>query len=555
MSRRARRLVAVAATTVGLVAAPLAWGHSVLIGTEPANDAVVDGSPARVLLRFNEGVETSLGSIQVFDGSGERVDAEAISRPSAKEVAVAIDGELERGTYTVAWRAISADSDPINGAFVFHVQEPGPQPAGIAAQVLRGTPLLVSVVYAGGRFVTFVFLLLCAGGIASLVYALRTADDRLRRRLYGLLAVFAGALAVAALLAIPFQGAAAGGTGLGEAFRWDVVSSVVETRYGTVSIIQVGLALALLAVALALRRATGRARRAGNVVAAVLAAALVVTPPFAGHASVEGPVAITADVAHVFAAATWVGGLAFVVIALVLALEERWPLATRSVPRFSTMAVVSVAVLLVAGTINGYMQIRAWRGLWETQYGLLLLAKIALVVPLLGLGAFNNRYVVPALRAGVAQARERRRFLQAAGVELVIMASIIGVTAVLVNAPPAKSEIEMDGPTTAVVNFGEVEAHVAVEPGTAGRNVIHLMFEQSNGEMVMLEEVTVSATLASKGIGPLDFEGERMGHQGEWRVEGVDLTIPGDWQLRIEARRGEFELLTETTSIPIREEP
>ena len=554
MSRRTRRLVAVAAVTAGLVAAPLAWGHSVLIATEPANDAVVDEPPERVLLRFNEGVEASLGSIQVFDGSGERVDAETISRPSSREIVVAIDDELQRGTYTVAWRAISADSDPISGAFVFHVQEPGPQPAGIAAQVLRDTPLLVSVFFTGGRFFQFVFLLLCAGGVASLVYALRSADERLHRRLHGLLAVCAGALAVFALLALPFQGAAAGGVGLGEAFRWDVVSAVADTRYGTVVLIQTVLALALLAVALSLRGATGRPRNAGHAAAALLAAGLVVTPPFAGHASVEGPLAIAADVAHVFAAATWVGGLAFVVVALVLALEERWPLATRSVPRFSTMAVVAVAVLLVAGTINGYLQIRAWRGLWETQYGLLLLAKVALVLPLLALGAFNNRYAVPRLRAGVAQPRERRRFLQTAGAELLVMVAIVGVTAVLVNAPPAKSEIDMHAPATAVVSFGEVEAHVSVEPGTVGRNTIHLMFERSDGEMVMLEEVKVSATLASRGIGPIQLEAEEMGHGGEWRVEQADLAIPGDWQLRIEARLGEFDLLTETTSVPIRED-
>jgi copper transport protein len=283
----------------------------------------------------------------------------------------------------------------------------------------------------------------------------------------------------------------------------------------------------------------------------VLAAGLVLTPSFAGHASVEGPVAIAADVTHVLAAATWVGGLAFVVIALFLALEERWPLATRSVPRFSTMAVVSVGLLLIAGAINGYMQVGTWRGLWETEYGLLLLAKIALVLPLLALGAFNNRYAVPRLRAGVAQPAERRRFLQAAGVELTIMVSIIGVTAVLVNAPPAKGELEMHAPTAMAFDLAGMEAHVSVEPAEVGRNTIHLELPHEEREF---EEVTVAASLASRGIGPLTFEAKPVDHPGEWRVEGADFGIAGDWQLRIEARRGEFDLLTGTVSIRIREE-
>ena len=555
--RDARRspLGALAAALIALVAAPAAWGHSVLVATEPANDATVAESPDRVLLRYDEPVESALGSIQVFDGSGRRVDGEEITRPSGREVAVAIHDVLERGTYTVAWRVISADSDPIRGAFVFHVGEPGPQPTGIAAEVLEGTPFVVSALYTTGRFFEFLLLLLCAGGIASLVYALRSADERLHRRLYGLLAIFAGSLAAVSLVALPLQGAAAGGTELTEAFRWDVVSSVVETRYGKVALVRAGLALALFAVALLLRRRAGRARETGQVAAALLAAGLVATPAFAGHASVGGALNMIADVAHVVAAATWVGGLAFVVVALVLALEERWPLATRSVPRFSTMALVSVAVLLMAGTANGYLQVRTWRGLWETEYGLLLLAKIALVLPLLALGAYNNRYAVPRLRAGVAQPAERRRFLQAAGVELAIMVAIVGVTAVLVNAPPAKSEVDMHGPATAAVDFGEVQAHVSVEPGTVGANTIHVAFGHTeHGDAADFEEVNVAASLASRDIGPLRFEARAAGHAGEWRVTGADFAIPGEWELRIEARRGEFDLLTQTVSIPIREE-
>jgi copper transport protein len=556
--RRSRRrwisgLAVIAAT---LVAAPAASAHAVLVATEPARDAVAEESPSRVLLRFNEPVEGALGSVRVFAANGDRVDDDQVEKPRAEEIAVGIDDDLERGTYTVAWRVISADSDPISGAFVFHVQEPGPQPRGIAAQVLDDTPVLTSAVYTGGRFFEFAFLLLCAGGIASLVYALRSADERVHRRLDGILAVCAGALAVLALLGIPLQGAAAAASGLGDAFTWDVVSSVAETRYGKVELVRAGLALGLFAVALVLRRATGRARETWNAAAVLLAAGLVMTPSFGGHASVAGNLALVADVLHVVAAAAWVGGLAFVVAALVFALDERWPLATRSVPRFSTMAVAAVALLLVAGTINGYLQVRSWRGLWETEYGLLLLAKVALVLPLLGLGAYNNRYAVPRLRAGVAQPRERRRFLQTAGVELAIMVAVVGVTAVLVNAAPAKDEVMAHGgETTAEVDLGgELQAHVRVEPGTVGPNEIHVEFGAGHAETdrPAFDEVAVSATLPSQDVGPLRFVTEEEGHAG-YVVREADFGLAGEWRLRVEARRGEFELLTGETPISITE--
>ena len=560
----------VVAASVAAVLAPSAFAHSVLLGTEPANDAVLQESPDRVELRFNEPVEMSLGGIRVFDSEGERVDADRVSPNDARRVGVDIEGELERGTYTVAWRAISADSDPISGAFVFHVQERGVQPGGISVESLTGTSTTVDVFFTGGRFFDFALLLLSLGGAAVLVIALPTAPWHVRRRLYGVLAGLATALALVALLNIFFQGAAAGGLGILDAFRWNVFTNVLETRYGEMMLVQAALAATLALTAMALRHSESRDRRALTALTLVLGAGMALTPSFSGHASTAGKLAVTSDIAHVIAAALWTGGLGFLVLALVLAREDRWPLATRAVPRFSNMAVVSVAALLIAGVINGYLQVRTWSNLWETRYGLLLLAKIALVVPLLALGAYNNRYAVPRLKAGIASVLERRRFLTAAGVELAIMVSIVAVTAVLVNAEPARTEAMMEegmameddamdagaGDDMAFesdVDLGAMMAHVVVEPAMPGENSIHLTFEHADAEQ--LTEVSFAASLPSEDIGPLNFPAEPIqGQPGEYVADGASLSLPGEWELRIEALMGEFDLLTETITVPIGEE-
>jgi copper transport protein len=544
------RWVVIAALAVTLVPASPALAHSTLIDTEPRRDAIVEHSPDRVLLRFDEPVETALGSIRVFDGDGDRVDAEQTTKPRPEAVAVAIEGELERGTYTVAWRAISADSDPISGAWVFHVQEPGDQPSGIAAQVLEGTDFTVSAFYVGGRFLDFLLLLLCVGGIAALVLALGAAAASVRVRLLRVLAGLALALACVALLGIAFQGAAAGGIGIGQAFSWDVVSSVAETRFGRFSLARAAIALGIVVLALRALRAGGRLGPAQTAVAILLGLGLVITPGFSGHASVSGAVALVADAAHVQAAAVWVGGLAFVIAALVLAREERWPLAAASVPRFSTMAVASVAILVVAGTVNGYLQVRAWRGLWETEYGVLLLIKLGLVLPLLAFGAYNNRYAVPRLRAQIASALERRRFMRFASAELVIMAAVVGVTAGLVNAPPARTEIAMHEPQQQEVELGPFMAHVTVTPAMPGDNEIHLEFEGRRPD-----EVRVSASLPAEELGPLRYDAKPGMAANALVVKDAKLSLAGDWTLSIEARRGEFELFTNRISVPIEEEP
>jgi copper transport protein len=560
----------VVAAAVAAVLAPSAFAHSVLLGTEPANDAVLQESPSRVELRFNEPVEMSLGGIRVFDGQGERVDAEQVSPNNARRVGVDIEGELERGTYTVAWRAISADSDPISGAFVFHVQERGVQPGGISVESLTGNTTTVDVFFTAGRFFDFALLLLSLGGAAVLVICLPTAPWHVRRRLYGILAGLATALALVALLNIFFQGAAAGGLDILDAFRWDVFTTVLETRYGEMMLVQSALAATLALTAMALRHSESRDRRALSALTLALGAGMALTPSFSGHASTAGNLSLVSDIAHVVAAALWTGGLGFLVLALALAREERWLLATRSCPRFSNMAVVSVAALLIAGVINGYLQVRTWSNLWETRYGLLLMAKIALVVPLLALGAYNNRYAVPRLKAGIASVIERRRFLTAAGVELAIMVAVVAVTAVLVNAEPARTEAMMeegmameDGAMDAGagdhmafesdVDLGAMMAHVVVEPAMPGENSIHLTFEQADAER--LTKVSVAASLPSEEIGPLAFPAEPVqGQPGEYVAEGASLSLPGEWELRIEALMGEFDLLTETITVPIGEE-
>jgi copper transport protein len=335
-------------------------------------------------------------------------------------------------------------------------------------------------------------------------------------------------------------------------------------------LVQSALAVTLALTAMALRHSEGRDRRALVGLTLALGAGMALTPSFSGHASTAGKLALVSDVAHVIAASLWTGGLGFLVLALVLAREDRWPLATRAVPRFSNLAVVSVAALLIAGVINGYLQVRTWSALWETRYGLLLLGKIALVIPLLALGAYNNRYAVPRLKAGIASVLERRRFLTAAGIELAIMVAIVAVTAVLVNAEPARTEAMMeegmameDGAMDAGtddhmafesdVDLGAMMAHVVVEPAMPGENSIHLTFDHADAEQ--LTEVGVSASLPSQEIGPLEFAAEPVqGQPGEYVAEGASLSLPGEWELRIEALMGEFDLLTGNITVPIGEE-
>jgi len=552
-----------AAIAVAAVLSPSAFAHSVLIATQPGNDVVVQQSPKQVVLEFNEPVETSLGSLRVFDGQGRQVDEGEVTQPDASEVAVAIDEELAPGTYTVAWRVVSADSDPISGAFVFHVLERGVGAANVSIDALTGTSQAVDILFTAGRFFDLALLLLVVGGSAILIVALPSAKWPLKRRLYGILSALASSLALVALANILLQGATAGGLTLLEALSWDLFSRVLRTDYGEVLLIQSALAATLALTALALRHSEGADRRPLATLTLALGAGLSLTPSFSGHARSLGGLGLLSDILHVVSAALWTGGLGFLVLALLLAEADRWPLATRAVPRFSNLAIGSVLALLVAGTVSAYLQLRTWSALWDNQYGLLVLAKIVLVVPLLALAAYNNRYAVPRLKAGIASVLERRRFLRTAGAELLIMVAIVAITAVLINTSPARIEAaeargHLGSPPTGSgtsfagsVDLGDLKAAVIVVPAAPGDNVIHVTL-LPRGAAEKVTELTVKASLPSRQIGPLEYTAEsHPGAPGAYIVENASLPIAGDWELRIEALVGEFDLLTETITVPI----
>jgi len=421
-----------AAALVALVAPAAAAAHAELIATTPSDGAVVREAPRAVVLRFSEPLESSFATVEVHDPFGRRVDDRQLTRVDPRTLKAPISRSLSRGTYRVDWHVVSEDSHPIGGSFLFSVG--APSAGGPVATAGVGPPDYVNPLFGFVRFLDFALLLLVAGGAVVVAWPLAAAPPLLRSRLLTLLAAWAGTLIVVALAGIVLQGAKAGGYGLGDALGWNSISAVLDTRFGRAWSFQAAAAALALLLALAART------RPGLLPAFVAAGgALVMAPSLSGHAGSGSRLAAVADLAHLAAAAVWTGGLAVVFVALLTAGAARWELAATAVPRFSRLAVASVAVLITAGVVNAYEELDSWSELWETTYGRLLLVKLALVVPLLALGAYNNRYSVPRLRSAAASPGERRRFLRSAAGELALVVGIVAVTAALVSEPPGRS--------------------------------------------------------------------------------------------------------------------
>jgi copper transport protein len=547
----------VVAACVATMASPSpALAHATLESSTPSNGEVLSRAPRQVVLRFDEPVESAFGSVRVYDESARRVDEGRTTRPEANAVAVGLPSDLPRGTYTVAWRVVSSDSHPVSGAFVFHIGRPGAGAGGVVGQVLEEQAASEAVDLAFGivRFLNLALILLCLGGPIALGLVLAGEQRPNRRPLWAALGVVGSLLALVSLAGIGLEGAQASGLGLGAAIRSSLIEDVLDTRFGQVWLLRAVLAvLVALLAAIAVWWARPVERRLAWV-ACALGALIALTPALSGHARVEGGIAVVTDWVHVLAASAWAGGLAFLLLALWWARGVRWETASKAVPRFSKLAVASVGTLLLAGVVSGFLELRSWSGLWETTYGRLLLVKVSLVVPLLALGGFNNRFSVPKLRAGMASALERRRFLLATGTELALMVVIVGVTAALVAEPPAKTQLAAQGPVSVDGFVHPFQINVVVDPALTGANEIHIyLLNHLTGQPAKVAEVRVAASLPAAGIGPLRLRAVPAG-PGHVVIPSATFPLAGNWTLRLDIRRGEFDQRSTQVIVPIRED-
>jgi copper transport protein len=144
---------------------------------------------------------------------------------------------------------------------------------------------------------------------------------------------------------------------------------------------------------------------------------------------------------HLLFGSLWLGTL-FVVVVAGHALAIRGPLprdargstVAEMVNRFSTLALVSAACLVLTGITTAVLHLKYVAALWTTDYGRTFLVKLCVVLVVVALGAWNWRRVRPSL-GGEESARMIRR---TATSELAVAALVLAVTAVLVTLPVPK---------------------------------------------------------------------------------------------------------------------
>ena len=262
------------------------------------------------------------------------------------------------------------------------------------------------------------------GGLAFLLAVALPSriDSESLRALRRVASWFALALCIAQILSVATSSAILMG-GSGFSFR-DIV---------TADFFFMSTALGLSALALfLLLRATSRAALFACAPFALMVCAASVGMSHAAGRLDHRELLLVLTALHHAGTAAWIGAMPFLLIAL--RNETNQARAARYARRFSAMAITCVSLLVLGGVGMAIFYVGSWQGVYGTTYGVMMLAKIYLLLLILGMGAGNFFIVRQMEREPAPLLLRLRRFSE---VEIGLGFTAILAAASLTSQPPA----------------------------------------------------------------------------------------------------------------------
>jgi len=95
-----------------------ALGHTVLSSSVPAQDTLVASAPEALVLTFSTDVRIT--ALTLTDATAASYDLGSLPTSAQREFSIPVP-DLAAGYYTVAWRAVGADSHVVSGEINFSV--------------------------------------------------------------------------------------------------------------------------------------------------------------------------------------------------------------------------------------------------------------------------------------------------------------------------------------------------------------------------------------------------------------------------------------------------
>jgi len=513
-------LVAIAAHIVLTVPAN---AHATLVSSEPADGAVVQAAPSRMVLTFNEPVSPLVLRLVSPDATTMVLPATAEQESS---LAVSLPSQLREGTHVLSWRVVSLDGHPVGGTVVFSIGAPSAS-LGLAAQS-TADPFVSAVLWAF-KIVLYMGLFIGIGGsffLAWLAPGLKGGGRALIA-----VALVAGLVAIPVLVGL--QGADALALPLSSLASGTAWATGLGTSFGATAAFAM---FALFAGFLALKPQAPKIA-CGLSLSGVMAAGLALA--LSGHASSASPQWLMrpAVFVHVISLTFWIGAL--VPLGAIM-LKEPSPEA--ALARFSRAIPWALAMLVVSGAILAIVQVAEPNALMTTAYGRILCAKLCLVALLLVLAAWNRWRLTPTVMGGSSEARNK--LSRSIALEVAIAFVILGLVAAWRFTPPPRALAAASAkPAVVYIHTAAAMAEVTFEPGRAGIVSVRIAIMTSDSGRLDAREVSLTLENKAAGIEAITRPATKASG-GIWHVEKFPIPSGGRWSVQVDILINDFEKVT-----------
>lgn len=523
-----------------IIAAPMVYAHPFTEESWPNADENAEVGTTQVWVRYSEEVVLEFSSLKVYDGQGNQIDNRDTTHYINDHTLVVTTPPLADGIYTVSSKVLSAvDGHLVPDTFLFAVGS-----STIDVNLLpQEERELVFIPEAVTRFFSLAGQTILLGAIIGTALVWRTQDKRpISDQLnlidnthhnkfmlvigISLIAVFASTIMMLVVYTIRL-GSFSGDTLL--------------TPFGLTWVARMIIVGVLLAAWFAMER---RMNNRWYVVILTLTMGLLWTSSLIGHGAATGQMApIILDFIHGLVSAAWIGGLGYICFILYPSLlrakeEGREKMMVVLVPRFSTIFILGVGIVLITGPTLMWFLESDVGVITESLYGKLIITKIVLASIMVGLGGYLQLTVSGAVKRRQIQVFKKMR--QTLRVEFALGIVLLGVVAVLINGTLPSGEIEsdtmMDSDYFRTVKFTEnTKFEIELEPYTMGLNGIYVKTSNLDGSPVEGQSgINIKVSNPARNIFPLSMELEPS--VDEYAGEAV-FGFAGTWIVEVESQR------------------
>lgn len=546
-SRTLRRILG--ALSVLLIAISLAAAmfpldvaaHAELERSIPAQDAILAAPPENLQFWFTERISSdpTPPSVTVFDEDGNILETTSITvDPNDPRHMTAEVSGFVTGTYTITWTLQSSDDGhTLSGTYGFRI---GTGRAPGAATVSGEQPAAWAVLL---RWITFLGAGVAAAGLIWIAASALVDSDRQQTR-RGTIAAVGAVVALVATLLEPLLQSRFPPEGVTKPSLSEAISGLPNPWW----LRPAGLAVAVAVLLFMHFYRQKSAWKPAGVIGALGALAALLGLALTTHAAAQEDWELLGKLSvslHELSVGLWAGGLIVLALAWPRGAVDGEESAGRDALRqFSRAATVLAPIGIITGVINSGLILPSVDSLWESNWGKILIVKVAILVPVMILAARHRLWLRKHLQR-IGDVLKGSVRLESA----LIAAIVLGGTILALSSPPTEStgevtQIDLVAPLPGNQQVQEV-VHLIMSPMRAGQNEIRvnvgLIDPDQGGEVLPVQLVRLDLISLNHEADLRDIELTQDPATGDFVSDGVQLTINGWWEVDVLVRRAGLE--------------